>query len=254
MLSKRCIISVLISLLICGCGGKLFIGAAPRADSSESVVYSIEKKERLVALAHMDLKAAQGHYPARAALVLQRPSCLRLEILPVIGTPDFYLTASPERLNIFIPSRGEFYSGKPSSENLARFLPWPLSVEEVVLILSGASPPFDEQNAAYDRYQEGNLIRLEKKRTSGPSQTIWMEKNGRLAKLIRYDSEGKEIYQVRYDDYMPGTSLAKNIRIQWADSVTAVSVKYSDLKVESAKDDSVFQLQVPAGMNIIKLD
>jgi hypothetical protein len=77
-----------------------------------------------VATAEIDLKTEQGHYPVRAALIMQKPSYLRLEILPVIGTPDLYLAATPDHLQIFIPSREEFYSGKPSAENLARFLPW----------------------------------------------------------------------------------------------------------------------------------
>ena len=254
LLSRHSILFVLMSLLICGCAGKLFVGTPPPAGSSESMNRSIEKKDRLIALAHMDLHTAQGHYPVRAALVLQRPSYLRLEILPVIGTPDFYLTASPDRMSIFIPSRAEFYSGNPSGENLARFLPWALSIEEIVMILSSARSPFDDQNVANDRYQEGNLIRVELKKPPGHSQTVWMEKNGRVAKLVRYDSDGKEIYQVRYADYMEDSPLAKSIRIQWADSPISVSVKYSDLKVEQATDLSVFELTAPAGIKTIQLD
>lgn len=244
----------LLSLLICGCAGNVLVGTGSSRDSSEIISRTIQKTDRLIATAQIDLTTAQGHYPVRAALILQRPSYLRLEMLPVIGTPDFYLAASPDQMNIFIPSRGEFYSGKPSAENLERFLPCPMSIEEMVMILSSAYPPPVEKNMAYDSYPEGSLVRIEMKTTSGPLQTIWMEKNGRVTKLVRYGSDGREVYQAQYDDYAPGSSLANSIKIKWADLVTSVFVKYSDLKVEKAADLSVFELPVPAGAKIIKLD
>ena len=117
--------------------GRIVVGPdVPPEKSLEILSRTIHETDRIVATAQIDLMTAQGHYPVRAALILQKPSYLRLEMLPVIGTPDFFLTATPDDMRIFIPSQGEFYSGKPSAENLARFLPWALNIEDIVMILS----------------------------------------------------------------------------------------------------------------------
>ncbi|MEE9911889.1 MAG: DUF4292 domain-containing protein [Deltaproteobacteria bacterium] len=230
------------------------IEPGPPTASREIVAPVIHGKDRIATLAQIDLMTAQGHYPIRAVLILQRPSYLRLEMMPVIGTPDFFLAATPDEMKIFIPSRNEFYSGKPSAGNLARFLPWSFAVEEIVMILSSTYPPLAGSPVSYERYPEDGLLRVEMKTPSGPSQTIWMEKNSRPARLIRYDTGGREVYRVRYEDYAEGSVFAEKISIQWADHVTSVSVQYSDLKVEKASDLSVFTLPVPAGSKIIQLD
>lgn len=210
--------------------------------------------DRITGIAQIDLVTAQGRYPVRAAVILQRPSYLRLEMLPVIGTPDFFLAASPDQMNIFIPSQSEFYTGKPTAENLARFLPWSFTIEEIVTILSSSYPPFVGTNVSYESYPDDGLLRIEMKTPSGPSQTIWMEKNERLVKLIHYDPLGRETYRALYEDYAPQSAFAEKITIQWADHVTSVAVKYANLKVEKNSDLSVFQLPIPEGTKTIHLD
>ncbi len=246
----RMMIFLWLLLLACGCTGKI-AGMQPK--SLEIISRTIHETDRIVATAQIDLVTTQGHFPVRAALVLQRPSYLRLEILPLIGTPDFFLTATPEDMRIFIPSRGEFYSGEPSAENLARFLTFELSIADMVMILSGSYPPLAGQNLSSTSHEGADLLRVEKT-PSGPSQTIWMERNGRIARLVRHGSDGREIYQVQYEDYAPQSPLAEKITIKWADNVTSVSVKYSDLKIEKATDLSVFELPVPVEIKIIKLN
>lgn len=245
--------AMLLLLCLGGCAGGTALGPGgpPKAREMISPVHPID---RITAIAQIELVTAEGHYPIRAAMILQRPSYLRLEMLPVIGTPDFFLTASPDEMNIFIPSQNEFYSGKPTAENLARFLPWSFTLEEIVMILSSAYPPLDAEKVSQESHLDGALLRVDMKTPAGPSQTIWMAKNERLVKLIRYDSLGRETYQALFDDYLPGSALAGKIMIQWADNVTSVSVKYSDLSVEKNGDPSIFRLPVPPGSKPIHLD
>ena len=215
---------------------------------------AIQETDRIVATAEIDLETEQGHYPVRVALIVQKPSYLRLEVLPVIGTPDLYLSATPDHLQIFIPSREEFYSGKPSAENLARFLPWGFNVEDIVMILSCDFPTHEGKVSSRASDQEAGLTRLDLKTPSGFSQTLWLGKNGRAEKLIRRDPNGREIFQVRYDDYVSGGSLPRKITIIQADHMTRILVKYADLKIVKATNMAVFELPVPAGIQKISLD
>ena len=240
-------------MLACGCAGKTVRGSGIPPKSLE-LTRTIHETDRIVATARFDLTTAQGHYPIKAALILQKPSYFRLEVLPVIGTPDFFLAASSDEMRIFIPSQGEFYAGKPSAENLARFLPWAFNIEDIVTIFFGAYPPLTGNKLSYESYIEDHLLRVLMTTSAGASQTVWMNKNGTMAKLIRNGTDGKEIYQVLYEDYEPASRLPGKIIIEMADHITSVTAKLSDVRIEKATDLSVFALPVPAGMKIIKLD
>lgn len=252
---QRIIAVLLLSILACGCAVRTAgLPDVPPEKTLEILSRTMNGTDRIVATAQIDLTTAAGHHPVRAALILQKPSYLRLEMLPVIGTPDFFLTATPDEMRIFIPSQGEFYLGKPSAKNLAHFLPWALNIEDIVMIFSGAYPALSGKNLSYEGYVEGNLLRVDMKASAGGSQIIWLERNGRMVKFVQNGSDGREIYSVQYEDYEPGSTLAEKITIKMADNMTSVSVKYSDLKVEKTTDLSVFELPIPSGIKIIKLD
>ena len=250
---KRILMVLLLSMLACGCAGKAVRGSGIPPKSLE-LTATIHETERMVATARLDLTTAQGHYPIRAALILQKPSYFRLEALPVIGTPDFFLAATSDEMRIFIPSQGEFYAGKPSAENLARFLPWAFKIEDIVAIFSGDYPPLPGNKLSYESYIEDHLLRILMTTSAGASQTVWKNKNGTMAKLIRNGTDGKEIYRVLYEDYEPASRLPGKIIIEMADHITSVTTKFMDVKIEKATDLSVFELSVPAGIKIIKLD
>lgn len=249
------LIVLTLSVLSSGCAGKKSVGfGALSEDSSEIIARTVDETYRIVATTQIELTSAQGYYPIRAALILQRPSWLRLEMLPLIGTPDFFLTATPDEMRIFIPSRGEFYSGKPSAENLARFLPWAINIEDLVMILSGAFPRLSGKNVSYDRYTEDGLMRVEMNAPASGSQTVWVEKNGRVAKLVRKGADGEEIYQVHYEGNTPEIPVARRIIIKMADPATSVSVTYKDIHIEKATDMSIFELVVSSGSKTIQMD
>jgi len=214
----------------------------------------VAEDDILSATARIDLITLHGYYPARAALIIKKPSYLRLELLPVIGTPDFFLAASPDKMSIFLPSKGEFYRGQPTQTNLAKFLPWQFNIEDLVMIFSGTYPSFKEKLITYQSYQENNFLRIEMKAQSGCSQIIWVGENNRLWKLVFNDKQGKEIYSVKYDHYGSPGSIAGEITISMADGITSLSIKYSDLKIEKATDLSIFDLPIPANVKTILLD
>jgi hypothetical protein len=251
---KRMMGILFLSLLACGCVGGAVMESGRHLDPAAMIRLAHRETDRIVATVRMDLSTVQGHYPLRAALILQRPSYLRLEMLPVIGTPDFFLSATPREMRIWIPSQGEFYVGKPSAENMARFLPWTLPLEDLVMILSGSFPRLDGAGLSYGHSPENEVFSVDMKTAAGPSQTIWMKNGERLVRLIRYGSDGKEEYSVRYEDYAPGLVLAGKIFIQWTDNTMSACVEYSDVNMEKAADLSVFTLPTPDGAKIIHLD
>jgi outer membrane lipoprotein-sorting protein len=251
ILLPRIMFLFLLSALICGCLQRATVPLdIPSEKHLTAIAGVVTMDKTLSAIAQIDLVTKQGYQQVRAALAVKKPSYLRLELLPAIGTPDFFLAATPSAMSIFIPSRGEYYSGEPTGGNLSKFLPWDFNIEDMVMIFSGMYPTLKEKDLLSQSYRDGNFLRIEMKAKSGSSQTIWIGEKKRLSKYIRNDKSGKEIYSVWYEDYEPESVIAGKITIKMADGVNYISVKYSDMKIETTTDLSIFELPVPEGIKI----
>ncbi len=256
-LLDRCLTLCLFVIVaaVCGCASQ-----TPKRfpESPGSVLnrlsLSIAEDEQITATAHLDVMTQQGHYPVRAAIIFQKPSYFRLEVLPLIGTPDFFLAATPESMNIFIPSRGEFYAGKPSLCNISQFIPWVLTIEEMVMILSGSPPPLPGHRLSQSREAGDPESDVIMKIPGGESQSLRFDVEGRLAGLIRSDAGGQPVYSVLYDDYGRFGRLASKITIRKADQTLALSVTLTTVKIEKTMDRSIFELRPPAGIRVVQLD
>jgi hypothetical protein len=238
-----------------GCAGQAIVYPDSPSEKIPTTIFSgpIAEDDVVSAIVDIDLTSPDGYYPIKAALIIKKPSYLRLEILPVIGTPDFLLAASPEKMSIFIPSKEKFYYGQPTGANLRKFIHWQFNIEDTVMIFSGTYPSLKEKDMSYQSYREKNLLRMEMKAPSGCSQIVWVGENNRLFKIVRNDENGKEIYTVRYFyDEAPRT-LPGKITISMADGVTLLSVKFSDIRIEKTTDLSIFDLPIPANVNVILL-
>jgi len=251
---RASIIFILIAVFVQGC----FRQAAVLPDSFtaktlQTLGSAVGDSDVLYTDAQLDLTTSAGAYPARAVLIIKKPAYLRLELLPPIGPPDFFLAATPEKMNVLIPAKGEFYRGEPSGNILSRFFPWHFSIKEMVAIFAGTYPPVNEP-ATYRSYVDENTVRLEIKARSGSSQNMWLDSNNRLIKLVRFDESGNESYTVRFEDYREGMPLARKITITMTDGATSLTVRYSDLKIEKATDLSIFDLKAPEGFQTILLD
>ena len=252
---RKITISLLLVMLTGGCIQRAVLKPDSRTQKVLMAVSgAIAENDTLSAIAQIDLVTPQGYHPVRVAIVMKKPSYLRLELLPIIGTPDFFLSSSPAEMCIFIPSKGEFYRGKPTAANLERFLPWQFNIEDIVMIFTGAYPPIIDGIISCQSYQEKNSLRIEMKSPSDKSQVLWVGEDNRLLKLVSLNEFGQEIYHVNYEDFKPESPVPGKITINMADGITSISVRYAEIKIEKAADLSVFELPVPAGVKLILLD
>jgi hypothetical protein len=253
--SFRAVILLWLIFFVYGCAGQAIIYPDSPAEKIPTTIFSgpIADDDVVSAIVDIDLTSPDGYYPTKAALIIKKPSYLRLEMLPVFGTPDFLLTASPEKMSIFIPSKEKFYYGQPTGANLSKFIHWQFNIEDIVMIFAGIYPSLKEKDISYQSYREKNLLRMEMKAPSGCSQIVWVGENNRLFKIVRNDEYGKELYTVRYFYDAASCTLPAKITISMADGITLLSVKFSEIRIEKATDLSIFDLPIPANVNVILL-
>lgn len=246
---------ILSSVVACGFQKPVTVPSDFSAEGHRPPLFAaIDENDLLSAIVQIDFMTKDGYFPAKAALAVKRPSYLRLELLAVIGAPDFFLAVTPERINVLIPSKGEFYTGRTTDAGVKKFLPWPIEFEDMIMIFTATYPSLKEQGVVAQRYPEDNLLRLEMKAPSGVSQTVWTGENHRLMKLVRKDEKGNETYTVKYIYHQDHDAFPEKIVIRMADGVTSLSVTYWDVKIEKATDLSIFDLAMPDDVKEISLD
>jgi hypothetical protein len=219
-----------------------------------AVSNTIQENQLFCAIAEIDIVSSQGNYPLKAVVIARKPAYLRLELLPVIGTPDFILTTNLQEMKILLPSKNELYQGKPTDVNLAHFLPWKSGINEIVMILLGSYPLLSGEPVSYQSSRAEKIMQIEMKSPMGSSQMLTVDEEKHLVKVVRYNELGREFYTVRYEDYDTGRPIAGKISVSMADGTTSITVKYSDLKVEKATDLSIFDILLPAGYKTIIMD
>jgi hypothetical protein len=253
-LLRNILFLIIPAILNAGCTKKAVISHYP---STQNILLTISnavsKTDTLSAAARINLTTPQGYFPLQAALVIKKPSYLRLELLPPLGPPDLFLAATPQEMKVLLPGKGEFYQGTPDNRNLARFLPWTVNIEDIVAIFTCTYPPLTG-DIAYQSYPEKNNLRVEMKVEGKVVQTLWIEPAGRLSRLERLDEKGKLLYTASFSDYREGSPIAGEIDVRMADGIASIDLKYSDLKIEKTDDLSIFDLPVPAGFKKVIMD
>lgn len=253
-LFSKIICLLVVCTLGASCAKPVIVPHDPAMERIVALVSSaVPESDIVTAIARIDLITSGTHYPAKAALLLKKSSYLRLELLPIMGPPDFFLTANPRELKILLPGKGEFYQGRPTGTNLSRFLPWRFDLNEIIAVLAGTCPPLTGE-VRYSRCAEKNGPCVEMKAPSGMSQTIELESKGRMKKIERRDEAGNILYSAEFAEYEDGSPIAGKITINIGDGATSLTIRYSDLKIEKAKDLSVFDLPLPAGFKTVLLD
>lgn len=253
-LSEKIIFLLIATALFSACAKPIIVAHDPSTEKILSAISgNVTPSDIVSASARIDLVTSTGHYPVKAALVIRKPAYLRVEILPPMGPPDFFLTVNPREMKILLLSKGEFYRGAPTGHNLSLFFPWQFTIDEIVAIFAGGYPALDGE-VGYRRYQEGNNLQIEMTSQSGMSQNVWIGSDGRLKRIYRYDQNGKLLYSAEFSAYTEDSPIAGKISVNMADGTSSITVQYSDLKIEKAEELTVFDLPVPDGFKIMMMD
>lgn len=253
-LFRKIFFLIIAVILNSGCVQRGIIPIYPSTpEALFSISNAISEDDTLRGSAQINVVTSQGYFPLRAAVIIKKPAYLRLELIPPMGPPDFFLAATPQEMKILLPEKGEVYQGEPNSLNMSRFLPWHFDLQDIVAVFTCTYPPLTG-DVSYLRYPEENNLRIEMKVGSRIMQRVWIGSAGRLSKIERYDEMGKLLFNAEFANYTEGSPIAGKIYIVMADGITSITVKYTDLKIEKEKDLSIFDLPVPDGFKKIYLD
>jgi hypothetical protein len=217
-------------------------------------------KDGVKAIARIEVNTPEGRYPLKAALVLKKPSSLRLESIPVIGPADLFLTVHENVLKVFVPQNGKFYIGKATTRNLAHFIPVAatgIEIEDMTSILLGMHPEIRGKTITLDGSSDGSLYRVDILSENRKIQSLWVDPGDRLVRVDLFAGDNSRSYSARFIgwDCIENMTLPQNVTIAYGDNDKPdIIIRYVDIGPAKGIDATIFDLKPPPGVIPISLD
>jgi outer membrane lipoprotein-sorting protein len=251
------------SLLLYACLLSLLAGCAKElptfepADLPASVVVEhLEKKKEELrsfrAVGSIQVKGKKQRWSGKAFFLTQLPGSLRLEVLSFFGQPVLYAASDGYEFIIWEPGQNRAYQGLAAQGTLSRLIKFPLHDREALLLLAGVVPTWHQvEKKLFKLPDNGRMLLQLEDSSSRLTQRVWLEGESLIATRIERRRGGDLELEATFSDFMDieGWFYPKNVVMEGAK--TRVSIHYEQITINESLDHSVFQLNLPEGVEII---
>jgi outer membrane lipoprotein-sorting protein len=226
---------------------------------SEIVRRQAERDARvrtLRAYAKVHLEGPRRKSSFSEAIVVARPDRLRLDTVGPFGRVFSILAADASALRFVSPGDRRIYQGPPTAENLGRFLPFALNLEDVVSVLLGGLPvPASTPTVHYDEKEAALVVRLEN-RSGSVSLATLDARTLDLRRLQLIDPPPRLAAVLDYEGWRPegGVSFPSRISIRVPSRDLSVTVRFEKLEPNAPLDEGLFAPRVPPGFATIPIE
>jgi len=264
MKKLACIILLLsVHVMLFSCAPKKptasFTGTIPPPENILREITRAGTIDKVVtATARISINTPEGKYSRTVAVVARRPSFLRIEAIPIFGTPDFFLSVNKKTLKVFLPKEGNFYIGYASRKNLFSFFQIYLDADEIVSILTGTPPAIGSNNYILKGSLEGKLYRIDILSEGKRIQSLWIEpKHHVMTRIEVLNEDGGTGFSATFEDYhsVENTSFPKKVKIiiEKPEKIYT-SIRYSNIQISSKQEKGLFDLFIPAGITPVFIE
>lgn len=211
---------------------------------------------RLKAVATVEQVTRGKRIRGRVYVMFERPSTIRLDTMSPADTPLSILVADSQRFELLDVGGNVFYTGPPSSCNVAKLLSIPMSPEAVVDILSGIPPLIEATERRVEFKPKGYHLLTLQAPTGDLTQTVQMVSGMMGTAAIRSvvwrgDSM---LYDLRFREHSalghPAVPLPREIQFTMPSEGTTVTLRYGHVEIDPDLDADIFDIDPPAGLPV----
>jgi outer membrane lipoprotein-sorting protein len=265
-MKKQTITILLVSLTMTfffGCAAKKIPGptVVPTASPEQildGMAAQFQKSAVIRTQARFSVNSERGNLSTRIVLLAQRPVCLRIESLSIMGLPELILSSDEENVKIFSVREGKFYIA-PAGQNLYRFFPISLEAREAVALVFGLPSAVDSDRRDYPVLRgqmDADLYRIDFFSGTDLKESIWLDPVlFHLRKVEKYQN-GESLYKAELDDYqnVGGKNLPGRIDLHFnLPEKMEAKLRFSDSEVTKGERGD-FNIDTPEGITPIYLD
>ena len=189
---------------------------------------------------------------AHQLMLLQRPACLRLEVIGVLGQRVAALATDGSRYDLYRAERPGLESGEVNPGILYEVAGLALTPEEAVrLALGSPLAPGEAGSAAIGGsvLAEG-VVRVELRAPpDGLRRTLEFGPGGELRRYAVFDPAGDLVLDARYGDYrdVGGTPFAHAIELELPAAASRAEIHFQWVELNPVLGDELFRLAPPSG-------
>ncbi|HWP56773.1 MAG TPA: hypothetical protein VNL14_02680 [Candidatus Acidoferrales bacterium] len=204
----------------------------------------------LRSLATVSYRGAEGRGSFEEAVLVERPTRLRLETLSSLGAVAV-VTANSSEITGLHPREGLFVRGKTTKSNLLRYTGIPLELSEITALLMGL-PPVDV-NAAWEISGNSMTRRL----AGGGKETVSFDAN--LGIPVRWERAGPgdagQLAAVFADFFSsPAGPFPLRVTFDARAQETRVEIRYREPEINVDLADSLFRQEKPANAREVPIE
>jgi hypothetical protein len=247
------------ALTLSGCAGHMPSLSPAFYDSPGAALLALAASspgaQAVTATTRIAINRHGERYPLKIAVMMQRPDFLRVESIPLMGPPDFYLSIANGELRVFLPGKGEFYTGRATPQNISRFFSVSMPAADMVSLLMGVPPDGRKETQSPGGEWENTLYRVDQYLSGRKTRSLWIDPaGGRLVRFRRFAEGGMVVYTADFADHVRiGEGfLPQQLTIR-EEGVLVLTVRHADLR-QIAVDPESFPLPAPDGIIPIFLD
>ena len=246
-------------LILSGCAGRRPPALRTLYHSPEAALRALAASapadQTLTATARIEINHQGERYPLKIAVMMKRPAFLRVESIPLLGPPDFFLSVAKDELRVYLPEKNAFYTGRAVPQNISRFFPIFMPAAEMISLLMGIAPDNREESPVLRGEQEEKYYRVDEYASDRRTRSLWIDPSGNRLVRIRTFAEGETVvYEAAFAEHAPvGEGFMPQRLTITGDGMAALSLRYTDLRPIAADPES-FPLPLPEGITPILLD
>jgi hypothetical protein len=233
-----------------GCAARA-LPPAPISDPKsmlEQIWRGTQPDKTFRAVASIRIESPSGTYATRAALITHDPFYLRLETIPVFGTPDLLLTLNRVNLKAYFARQAKFYIA-PAERGVSLVMPVTLPPSEIIPLLRGSIPlAAFSAGITVKAFLDGGLYRFDFLSGSTRVRTLWIDRATGLPEKM--EIPGAAPYNIFFSGFrkIEGTSVPGVVEITSGDD-TRIQIRYSETDFQSGPDEAdAFDLEAPPGI------
>jgi hypothetical protein len=213
----------------------------------------------LRAEAKVDQWTKKGRIKLRVYMLAAPGGHLRFEAVSPFDTPLVTLTSDGTRFASIDHKHDVFYRGPAKACNIARVFGLALPPREVRRTLLGGTPVIPHRRATlrWDRCEGAEVLTLSGR--GGRTQRIWLRRKRSSWQVLRSEvrnAKDQVLFELRFERFrrIEGRWVPRVIKVEQPRRKADLIIRYQKLELGVKIPPAAYQLRVPAGLPVRRLD